>query len=871
MPVALNTKLSQADMGALADLGNANLLPYVNGVNGSGDLWINNLNQWVYSGGKISEFSAYPGFNFYLVPDGVTDGVHNILNPQPAYSFDMTGKSWATEFNRLRGDLMGAFMGCNATSFYFYNFAGSNYNFQQGNMALPGAERFFLNPEIISSGPWVVSVNDPDVFPTRTGDDNQGRLLCSSTSRHCFRFIEFWGIDTDIAPCTLIQKIQFEAFNDAIALVPMTFGNDFKFTLRSGFVATIRFYITITLAGGPGALTASAGCTVVSQNPTVTSGGDPALDLILDVDLAVGDNVVTFSTNHDQKSNIGSIAFPPAIHSDALNFEGNDFNLIDNVILASGQGAKLKSPNYGGEYLFFIGTGSTIAKTTVQISDPTVKGVWVAKTPPIPGHNVFLDQDFTPFVGQVIDSAHDDAAKIAISPTLPDYGNGILASSMRQEAGVLGPREDLPPAVAALFPWEPISKFGIMKSSLSARPTPYPILRDTDFVPFNLGFDDSAESTNPVYLQGEVVNPGTLYIALAAIPNNAKKVKVRCVANGTLRKGWIGGRQTYGTALASTFTIYARKNAVPTTSTYDFKVDANEINIPSDGGPGYLAALLGQGLFLGIQNNSAAPIQFDIIVETPLTDPEPARKFFADANECFSYSLVSQQSSGTASELPAIMSEQQQTDSSIYKLSRRPIPHSGYCIFRIRATRLPTTDVNGWSSIPTAGAELRIVVGQNKFNDDGTVVFVPFKVSQDIIGAGDINTGGGDTNTGVGSLADPYTIIIPANASTTGDIAVFIPVLAGNELAYQCTSPVVFESWVNWQPIFYNKSMAAGNQYPYDGWPYLIPDEATFFPYALNFMNYFNVTLANYPAAMATVSFPMSVELYNDLERCLNL
>src|SRR5260221_14631081 len=77
------------------------------------------------------------------------------------------------------------------------------------------------------------------------------------------------------------------------------------------------------------------------------------------------------------------------------------FNLSDCIILhPQFEGRKITIPETANPVLKF-GTVQTTFGSTVfwQLSDVTVKGVWVANTLPVPAVNVFLDQDLPPYIG----------------------------------------------------------------------------------------------------------------------------------------------------------------------------------------------------------------------------------------------------------------------------------------------------------------------------------------------------------------------------------------------------------------------------------------------------------------------------------------
>ncbi len=184
--------------------------------------------------------------------------------------------------------------------------------------------------------------------------------------------------------------------------------------------------------------------------------------------------------------------------------------------------------------------------------------------------------------------------------------------------------------------------------------------------------------------------------------------------------------------------------------------------------------------------------------------------------------------------------------------------------------------------MPGSGAKLTITVGQNVAQADGTITFQPLSGPGRNIGAGDTGTGAGDTGSGAGGFAgDGFTITIPAAARDSGDVEVFWPVLAGNKLVWQCDQEVMFEAWVNWQPIFFNQVYGLGPTFYVDLVEYRNLPKPTAFRNALSFVNFFDVTNSNYIAQVnpydsgrtlkAKVQFPIHAEFFSDLNTLLNL
>jgi hypothetical protein len=443
--------------------------------------------------------------------------------------------------------------------------------------------------------------------------------------------------------------------------------------------------------------------------------------------------------------------------------------------------------------------------------------------------NVFIDQDMPPYIGGYGDeeTALGGSIQVGIAGNHETHGSAEspLASTMRQAAPFEidgnpdGSDKDLIDGVNSVQP------------SISCRPAKWLVRRDTDFVPFELGFN-SGISTLIYSSQVSTVGDLLLYYDVS-VPPNCTGVKIRLLQTGAIA-GWKNGVFQYGEPLAKNLTILVKKTGYPTTTDFDFRTDNNQVNITgaagSDGGAGYLASVLNNGFTYAIQNNNepGTSIAFDVYVELDFGTPK--RVYFPPIGECFSYCL-----DGTPGKKPLLQSPD---------LASKPIPQSGYCIFKLRATRLPVANGSGISITPESGAALTITVGQNlnELLQTSHVTFAPLK-----------NPDGSN-----------MTITIPANARDSGDVAAFIPVLAGNELVYQCSEQVIFEAWANWQPIFFNTQYGTG-QYPYDPEYGFNAPNPSVFTTALSFFNRFNVTKAGYPIGATAVQFPLFRELYDDL------
>jgi hypothetical protein len=441
-----------------------------------------------------------------------------------------------------------------------------------------------------------------------------------------------------------------------------------------------------------------------------------------------------------------------------------------------------------------------------------------------------------------------------------DNTGPTLASSMRQQALLRhGDKMQYEWILLDLGP-----KYNLIGQSVQCQPAQWAVKRNMDFVPFNYGFNNSSENTwtDQVATKDGSLNYYNIYLG----GGGAAAIKIRLVAAGSTNVGWTNGVIGYGDVPPDGLKIVVTKSPnYPSASVYDFEKDDNSVTILlnsrlSDGGMAYLAAAIADGgiNFAVLNTNPDADAEYDLFIEIDF-EPNLQRRYFPSpgTKECFSHCI-----DGTP---PGNL------DSFAVN---KPIPQNGYCIFKVRATRMPVANSAGKMITPSSGDEINIVLGQNKLQPDGTLKFAPFLTGQQDIGAGDAGTGAGDGGAGAGGAAGLSTITIPADARDSGDVEVFIPVLGGNELVWQCDEMVIVEAWANWQPVFF----APIYGYYENEDTSLASFDATAFQYCSAFSNWFVTWLSNntgyggYGGLPATrTQFPMGVEIFNDLEACLNL
>jgi hypothetical protein len=417
--------------------------------------------------------------------------------------------------------------------------------------------------------------------------------------------------------------------------------------------------------------------------------------------------------------------------------------------------------------------------------------------------------------------------------------------------------------------------FNFIHQSTQGRPAPWLVRRDTDFVPLDFGYNLNESHilySNQPTSGGIIANYYTLNLSTAF---TLKGLKLKVVQAGSAKIGWSGGQLSYGLpAAAFSILVVARGGDYPDPTdptSYDFASATNSVTIPTDGGFHYIQKAIANGT-LNFAILSSAPQTYDLVIEFDY-ELNPARTYFPqggnqywpNAMECFSHFIdgrppVALQAVGW------------------YK----PVPQSGYCIFKIRATRMPVKNAGGISVTPSSGAPLAILIGQNQLQTDGTLKFAPFAKLEAIEGAGSPNGPSGQE--GAGGSGSLFTLSIPSNARDTGDVDVFWTVLSGNELVYQCSEQVVLETWANWQPIFFSRMYGIYQEFTVGSGTslgYFSDPTPTFLPYCLAFSNWFDGYLINRPNDTlygsipvwnnTRTQFPVSVEIYNDLLACLAL
>lgn len=769
------------------------------------------------------------------------------LAPATPYVFGAAATDWLTQINRIRTDLWTQIFGTPASAVY-------------------------LNPDALVSGPWCVGVNDPATFPMVApfidsgfpapsgypliinaqgelfGTLNSTNSIAPNPNFTAFKSVKFYFAAADAADgLTIGTGRRVDCFLNGSGTLPTeSFNFPFNASLGGSLYCTLQSPFSYTGGGTPPALPPDASAFGISDTSSVeitwttiataTAGQYLLVGTVNYVTIGTGAGNITFSaTTPANYSFIGELPGNATIYNQLLLVIAKLFFSTENtitipaVIHPSSAGQVIAADDIPADSDFTVNGNYAVA--IWEISDPTVPGMWTAMTLPVPGVNVFLDQDLPPYIGSLSQSRALDSNQIPIETAVAGNRGDPLsepqASTMRQPAPINLGSETIVPADPKINPVSP---------GINARATKWPVLRDTGSVVLN--YFPRVNQTLDIFTL-TIPSGGVFTTSFPIVPSNATAVKMRLVKSGSAN--FIPPAPVLATNL--NFFVSISNNPNPSDpSTYDFETSNNQVNIPNDGGAGYLASIIANESFVGfnyaIQNPSDGPVTFDLITEID-TGIVGGRVFTPEVSECFSYCI-----DGHAPGFNSL------------PFRNKPIPQNGYCIWKIRATR-PIEQVNGYGVTPESGAAITATIGQNKVQGDGSLLFMPLYQPDGMT---------------------PLTITIPEDARDSGDVAVFIPVLSATELVWQCDSTIVFEAWGNWQPIWFSEYMGIFQGEELNDWQ-TSPLENLFgaqaWAQALAFSNFFYIGYANYPPlvgnATTTVQFPLFAGLYNDLETVLDL
>lgn len=932
MAVARGQTIAQADMDALAALANTKLLPKINAVIAEG----------VAVGG--GNYSYFAGANYYnKIKGGVNDG-GTLVSPQPNYSFtipalanlipsgatyDGSGQyeitiatagdydllvkddigfsindsttvdfyidarsyylsvgatvyvlgnsgapvtaiitpaqGWLSEFNRIRTDTMALLLG---TPGVFYV---DGYNVGETFAYPADTSGLFCNPNAAISGPWCVGVNDLTTYPSV---DGSAFLDCTG---QFFNSLEFW-YQGAVAPSV---KSQFQ-IGAASAVVRNQLNatstgantSSLSFVVQSGFACTMVLHLSVPIhstAYIAAYSCASTGATITSQTPPngTVNPNDFTLELVLMIAVAAGNNSVTL--NFDG-SPVISYTTSPTLYTDLIEVDESPAPTAVNALTPNGGANKISILGGAGAWIQIIGTDSyggdsfaanCVSSSKIILSDPTISGVWVAKTLPVGGQNVYLDADLPPYVNYLTGSWHDnsfDNSNLSFAPNTAVFLNSGQ-SGLADDPQTTSVRAIAPQPIYDLNASEWTDVVGVIKGVLPAlqpQPSQWPVLRDTDVVPFDYGFNQFNSHETVTKVSGP-------FWGSVSVPPNATAVRLRIVQSGT-GPGWYGGVFKYGLPLGEIVPIYIAASYAPTPTVYDATTNTNSFDADGDFSLSVITANEGFSYYL----NPADGVVYDVYIEVDFAPPQ--RNFFAPFSaECFSFML---------NDTPALSQLITHAGGNAYTFPK-PVPQSGYSIFKVRATRPAVAGAGGIYAIPATGAEIVVTLGQNVITNGPPNPFQPPFGMGGGMGMG--NGGGYGMGGQIGQQTltfvpftnpdgSPLTITIPATGSTTGDVSVFIPCIAGNELVWQSASDVRLEAWVNWQPIWFNNVYQSG-EYPLNPVNYPVDTSVPVnCRYALNFINSFDKSIFGWPSiGNGVVQLPWSAEIYNDLITVLNL
>jgi len=742
-------------------------------------------------------------------------------------SVQLNLKNWRQELNRIRGDYWTLLFGANA--------------------GVPINAGLYLTPAAVLSGPWCVGVNDPVTFPQTV----QGQLLGDYGGMTVFKNVQFYYAAADAKPGFSVsagRNASGQLLTGATAGVAQTATLNYVADTEGTWTVTVSWGFTGAALPAAAAFTPSAiGVAPVWTTQTVSPGNFLLVASFTTV-IAPGSGTITLTANPAAGYTLNSNPYPLvgvyAAYTSSLSFGSTAAFKPVNVVHPGSNGYAITGPGVGAAFTL----NGTAHGSFWQLSDATVKGVWVAMTLPTPGLNVFLDNDIPPYVSGYGSSGGGVAGSPGLFNLLPDYLDNpvpaffpIQASSMRQMT--LFDRGEYYLTIGGVAYDSGEHYFNIINQSCQTQAATWAVLRDTDFVPFNLGSNYQSRlntSASQTLLAGASNNYSFSDFGFVAA-STCVGIKLTLVQPGTPGLGWVNGQLSAGTALASNLKIFVSTKAgwpnPANPATYDFVIAAgNSVVIPNAGGANYLQNIInGLGDFrFTIQNTNGVAVSFAIVVEMDFS-AAPARQYFPLANEPFSNCLT-----GNA-----------RVDIGYTALTggQKPIPQNGYCIFNLCARRLPVANTDGIMVTPTSGAAIVVTVGQNRLAWDGSLVFEPFFKADGV---------------------SPFTITIPAAGRDTGNVSVFWPVLAGTEIVYQANTQIILEVLANWQPLFHAQQYGFGN----GGY------SPTAFEYCGAFVNFFSRHLANYPfnslsypgqMVVSKTQFPMSVEIFNDLENSLLL
>jgi subtilisin-like proprotein convertase family protein len=117
--------------------------------------------------------------------------------------------------------------------------------------------------------------------------------------------------------------------------------------------------------------------------------------------------------------------------------------------------------------------------------------------------------------------------------------------------------------------------------------------------------------TNTTYNEydGQTVEPNMLNYYNITVPANAVGVNIYIVANNES-----------SLPFPTNLPIYVSQTGFPTVTVNDFVTYSNQVSIPPDGGPGYLAGIQNGGFNFAVGDTNSGPVNYDLITEIITTN-----------------------------------------------------------------------------------------------------------------------------------------------------------------------------------------------------------------------------------------------------------
>lgn len=349
-------------------------------------------------------------------------------------------------------------------------------------------------------------------------------------------------------------------------------------------------------------------------------------------------------------------------------------------------------------------------------------------------------------------------------------------------------------------------------ASVDNRGALWPVFRDTDFTPDSvLGepVNGSPAWQTSIATKGVTVSSATRTIAAFGHFNFPVGVPV-------------GAADVLFLAQDPNVVIYAKANSFPSPSNFDAS------------GPGgawlSLAAAdhgfeTGTTWFYRIDNPTANPITTATITEVITDGTAPNGTFLPTIKDDDGNTVA--QKEGYSYHFPG----------NEDVTATNPVPQSGYCVYSLTVRRKPVNNLSGVALAPSSGtAALDVKIGIMEgfgFKTKGTFTAI-------------------------------QTVTIPAGEASIA-VPVFLPVISGTPLAYQCAEVVTVRALVNFQPMMHSSFLPVttkvnGFDYVtgfYNGKPWYQPERALLF----FFQGFLNLPIL----------LPIAAVVYNDLESALNL